>query len=196
MTASTQTVLVSLLLSGVASVGCEQREPLPDLGTIPELALTDQEGRAFSSSDFSGKTSIVDFVFTSCPTICPLLSHKMQQFQERLADAEGVQLVSISVDPEHDTPEVLHEYGERYGADPARWRLLTGDATEVNRVVVRGFRVAMGEPEPAPGGGYDIMHSSTFVLVDTEGRIRGYYPNEPEGTAELLRDVDRLRTGR
>ena len=120
----------------------------------------------------------------------------MQQFQERLADADGVQLVSISVDPDHDTPEVLREYGERYGADPARWRFLTGDADEVNRVVVRGFRVAMGEPEPTAGGGYDIMHSSTFVLIDPTGTIRGYYANEPEGTADLLRDVDRLRTGR
>jgi protein SCO1/2 len=186
----------SLAAALVLFAACERTEPLPELGTIPELELVDQRGDAFRRSDLRGKISIVDFVFTTCPTICPLLSARMKRFQDRFADAgDAVQLVSISVDPDHDTPEVMRAYGERYGADPARWRLLTGDANEVNRVVVRGFRVAMGEPEPVEGGGYDIMHSSHFVLVDRDGVIRGYYENDEEGAEALLRDVERLRAG-
>ncbi len=179
----------------LAAVGCTE-EPLPRLGTIPEMSLVDQDGESFAREDLVGRTSIVDFVFTRCPAICPLLSEKMAQLQDRFEGAgDDVQLLSISVDPDHDTPAVLSEYAARYEADPERWRFLTGDADEVNRVVVRGFRQAMGEPVETEAG-IDVMHSSHFVLVDRDGEIRGYFANDPEGTDALLKAVERLRTRR
>jgi protein SCO1/2 len=178
-----------------AASGCTE-DPLPNLGTIPEMSLVDQNRQSFDRSDLMGRISIVDFVFTRCPAICPLLSEKMSQLQDRFEGAgPDVQLLSISVDPEHDTPDVLRAYAERYGADPARWRFLTGDADEVNSVVVRGFRQAMGEPVETEAG-VDVMHSSHFVLVDREGEIRGFFANDSEGTEDLLGAVERLRSHR
>jgi len=175
---------------------CCSEDALPDLGTIPEMALVDQNGEPFDRSGLVGRTSIVDFVYTRCPAICPLLSQKMAILQDRYDGAgDDIQLVSISVDPEHDTPDVLRDYSGRYGADPSRWRFLTGDADEVNRVVVRGFRQAMGEPQETPAG-IDVMHSNHFVLVDRTGTIRGFYGNDSDGTEELVAHVERLRAHR
>ncbi|RLB48118.1 MAG: SCO family protein [Deltaproteobacteria bacterium] len=195
MSRSMAGALWGMILATLA-FGCGD-EALPDLGSIPEMSLIDQNGQAFDRSDLEGRTSIVDFVFTRCPAICPLLSQKMAHLQQRYEGAgDDVQLVSISVDPEYDTPEVLLEYAGQYRADPARWRLLTGDADDVNRIVVSGFRQAMGEPERTAEGGVDVMHSSHFVLVDRTATIRGFYSNDADGTATLLTDVERLRSGR
>jgi len=182
------------MLVGTLASGCGD-EALPDLGSIPEMSLIDQNGQVFDRSDLVARTSIVDFVFTRCPAICPLLSQKMAHLQRRYVGAgDDVQLVSISVDPEYDTPTVLLEYAAQYQADPERWRFLTGDADDVNRIVVSGFRQAMGEPERTAEGGVDVMHSSHFVLVDRTATIRGFYRNDAEGTATLLTDVERLRS--
>ena len=184
-------VVACMLLAG----GCEEEgEPLPRLGTLPPFELVDQRGDAFGRQDMRGRVWIASFVFTRCPTICPTLSMKMEELQGRFAGRSAeLGLVSFSVDPENDTPDVLREHAARYHADPAMWTWVTGPTEQVSDTVVRGFRVAMGEPTPTGNGDeYEIMHSSHLVLVDREGAIRGYYASDPEGVAELTAAAARL----
>jgi len=183
-------VVACMLLAG----GCEDGEPLPRLGTLPSFALVDQHGDAFGRQDMQGRVWIASFVFTRCPTICPTLSMKMEELQRRFTGRSGeIALVSFSVDPENDTPAVLREHAARYHADPSMWTWVTGPTEQVSDTVVRGFRVAMGEPTPTGNGDeYEIMHSSHFVLVDRDGTIRGYYASDPEGVAELTAAAAKL----
>jgi protein SCO1/2 len=119
---------------------------------------------------------------------------KMEELQRRFTGRSGeIALVSFSVDPENDTPAVLREHAARYHADPSMWTWVTGPTEQVSDTVVRGFRVAMGEPTPTGNGDeYEIMHSSHFVLVDRDGTIRGYYASDPEGVAELTAAAAKL----
>ncbi len=183
----------ALALTAAACDG--EPEPLPHLGALPSFSLLDQRGEPYGLEDMRGKVSVVDFVFTHCPTICPTLSQRMSELAGRFADRKGeLALVSFSVDPENDTPEVLRQYGARYGSDPAMWTWVTGPTGEVSDTVVHGFKLAMGEPEPfGDGDRYEIMHSAHFVLVDRRGAIRGYYSATDAGEMEkLAADVERL----
>jgi protein SCO1/2 len=184
-------VRAAAVLGSVLSLaGCHDAEPLPDLGTLPEFDLVDQDGARFDRSMLEGKITIASFIFTTCPSVCPVLSGRSADLQERLAPHAGqVQLVSFSVDPEHDTPEVLRAYRERFHADPRMWRHVTGEAAELNRVVVHGFHLAMGEEREADG---EILHSTHFVLVDRALAIRGYYEADAGGTDDLVEAVEGL----
>ncbi|HET6317847.1 MAG TPA: SCO family protein, partial [Chloroflexota bacterium] len=139
-------VTAALLLLLLGSVACQPQQPPPEVyGPAPSFALTDQTGAAFSSSDLRGRAVLLDFVYTHCTDACPLLSATFAQTQRKLADAgllgSKALLVSLSVDPEHDTPPVLAEYGQQFKADASSWRFLTGDWDEVYDVVT-GFKVA------------------------------------------------------
>lgn len=170
---------------------------LPALGQVPAFSLTDQTGARVDSKELAGKVWVVDFMFTRCSMVCPRLTNEMMKLQQHLL-LEGldpeVRLVSITVDPEHDTPEVLAGYARRYQAQPNLWKLLGGDAKAVERAVVDGFHELM---EPAGDGGaddsFDILHSSKMVLVDQKGTIRGYYDaTSAEEMARLRDDLHRL----
>lgn len=179
---------------------------LDDFGAIPAFQLTDQLRRPASSTDLQGKVVVADFVYTSCRDVCPLLTSRMRDLQVRLSQerlaADQVQLLSFSVDPATDTPEVLAAYAERYGADPAAWRFLTGSEQVVVPLVVDGFHLGRevlppptGEPRgPAsnPNLQYQIQHGGTFVLIDPRGRIRGYYDGRDFDLDQLMRDIRAL----
>ena len=170
---------------------------LPDLGRLPAFSLTDERGRAFSRDDLLGKVWVADFVFTSCSDACPRLTQRMRSLQDRLDPFGGVRLLSISVDPERDTPEKLRAYGETYGARGDLWRFLTGSPTEVERTVVKGFKMAMAKvpaqdqaresDEELRARAFDILHGDRLVLVDSDARIRGYYVADDAGLAAVLR---------
>lgn len=189
---------------------------LPVLAELPAFALTDQTGHGFGRQDLLGKVWIADFVFTSCSDACPRLTEKMKHLQDRLLPPErggNVRLLSISVDPERDTPQKLDDYGKTFGARADLWRFLTGPQLEVERTVVKGFHMAMAKmplPKDPPlkgaplkgapserqsdsalqGEAFDIMHGERLVLVDKLGRIRGYYDaDEPD---KVLRDARSL----
>lgn len=163
-------------------------------GTVPSFALTDQTGRTVTDRDLLGAVWVANFVFTRCPSVCPMLTAKFQQLQAKLNDVSGVRYVSISVDPEYDTPEVLAEYGKRFSADPNRWQFLTGSLASIEKTVVEGFKIHIGEREEREGDPslVEIMHGEHFVLVDREGTIRGYYRADRDGLAELEGDVRRF----
>lgn len=166
--------------------------PPPVLGEIPPFTLTDQAGAAFTRDTLAGKVWVADFIFTSCPDICPVLSAYMAEVQAHYGDEPRVGLISFTVDPATDTPEVLATYGRRFDADPSRWRFLTGDATALRAVVVDGFKQAMEPIAATQTAPETILHGSRFVVVDGQGRLRAFPdPREP-GKKELYAAVDAL----
>ena len=184
-------VMCAALLSA-AVLGCEPERPLPPvLHALPDFRAQDQAGQAFTLADMDGKVWIANFVFTDCPSVCPMLTAQMSNLQRRLApQAPELRYVSISVDPVRDTPPVLAEYAARHNADLSTWRFLTlGDHAATTRLLMTGFRVRMGEREAQPAGGYDIMHASHFVLVDGQHHVRGYYSTDAEGLGNLELDA-------
>lgn len=183
--------------AALALLGCARRaQPLPVLGQVPAFHLVDERGAAFTDAAMKGHASVVDFVFTRCPSSCPRLTARMGELQGRLAkDASPVRLVSISVDPENDTPPVLAAYAAKAGADLARWSFVTGPADDVTRAVVLGFKVS-AEKVTTGAGDYDVTHGDWFVLVDASGAIRGYYPTEEAADFDrLVADAENLETG-
>jgi protein SCO1/2 len=180
-------------------------ETLEVFGEAPSFAgLVDQDERPTSADEFRGKVVVANFIYTSCTDICPLLSARMRQLQERLRQenllGSQVQLLSFSVDPSRDTPEVLRAYAERNGADPTAWRFLTGSEEQLIPLIVEGFHLGVdvlppqetthdGESGHAP---YEVMHSGRFVLIDRDWRIRAYYDGREIEPERVLRDIRRV----
>lgn len=166
-------------------------EGLPEYGPVPAFELTDQNGQPFTLDFLKGRPWIADFIFTSCAGTCPQMTERMAALQRRLPGE--LHFVSISVDPQRDTPPVLAEYASRYGADPVRWHFLTGSAEEIPRLVSQGFRLSYAEgTDPAE----PIVHSVRFVLVDPAGSIRGYYDStDPAQLDRLAADAGSILGG-
>lgn len=164
-------------------------EPPPVLGSAPAFTLTNRDGRTVRLQDLAGHPWIADFIFTRCPASCPLMTARMARLNRELPDDLAVRLVSISVDPEHDTPQVLQRYAESYKA-PKRWLFLTGGKEEIYQLSRKGFKLGIEIPSASGPGGppvEPILHSTRFVLVDGEGRIRGYYDGFDEDSMKKLR---------
>jgi protein SCO1/2 len=170
------------------------------LGTLPAFALTDQAGHPFGTRELAGKVWVADFIFTACQEACPLLSQRMQDVGRRTKQlGPDFHLVSISVDPERDTPARLAEYAARYAANPVRWSFLTGPAEAIQDAVTNGFKVGMGREAVTPDGGgptfFQIFHGEHLLLVDRQLRIRGYFPATPEGIDQLVEAIGRVANG-
>ena len=184
-------IAVGIVTVVLLQTGGAPRSSLPTLGAIPEFSLTAEDGRTITRDEFMGKISITDFIFTHCAGSCPGMTAQMASLQTLLGHYGEVQLVSISVDPERDTLEVLKNYAKSAGAQPGRWIFLTGEKKTLHQLVRNGFRLGVEE-----GGGSaaePIIHSSLFVLLDRRARIRGYYDgSEDEGARRLERDIELL----
>ncbi len=173
-----------VLLAAVFASSCS-REPLPVLGQAPVFQLTAQNGQAFSSQSLAGHVWVANFIFTTCTGPCPMMSSQMRRIQNSTAGSPEIRLVSFTVDPAHDTPPVLAAYAANFTADPKRWFFLTGQAARLDDIAYRSFHLNRVD------GSLD--HSTRFVLVDRQGRIRGYYSSEEDGFLKrLLADVKRL----
>lgn len=170
---------------------CRPADPaLPVYGTLPPFAFVDDTGAPFTEEALRGHPTIVDFVFTRCDMICPVLSLKMQRLQDKTGDRRGVdiKLLSISVDPTYDTPARLDAYARRFRADPRRWRFLTGPEDAVRALSEGPFMSAMQHVGLSPSGAPDISHSGKFFLVDGDLQIRGMYDsNNVQELDELIR---------
>lgn len=167
-----------------AARGGEPRPELEIYGQIPAFQLTDQRGETVTDADLRGSVVVANFIFTRCPTVCPAFTMKMSRVAKETAGTPGIRLVSLSVDPAYDTPEVLAAYAEQHGADPARWSFLTGEHEAVKEIVERSFKISMERRGTLAGGVPDIVHGTHFVLLDPELRIRGYYDSS---------DIERIR---
>jgi len=163
---------------------------LPSYGEVPAFALTDHQGRVVSRETLAGRVWVADFILTRCAGQCPMMTAQMARLARTLDREAPVRLVSISVDPTWDTPEVLATYAQAAGADRASWLFLTGEAEEITRLCRDGFKLAFGE---ADGTAEEpITHSTRLVLVDRLGRIRGYYDATDDEAMGLLQRHLRL----
>ncbi len=163
--------------------------PLPVHGVVADFTLTERSGRTVGSAELAGRVWIADFIFTRCETICPRMTATMATLASELSDAPRVRFVSFTVDPAYDTPAVLADYAARYGADPERWLFLTGEKGVIYPLLSGSFHLS------AEGADGAFVHSSRFVLVDAEGRIRGYYDStDPEAMNVLRAHALRLAT--
>ncbi|HSE43507.1 MAG TPA: SCO family protein [Acidobacteriota bacterium] len=189
--------LLIVFIAGIISVGSyyvffkrEMRgSGLPIYDAVPYFKLTERSGKTVSLSDLKGQVWVADFIFTNCAESCPVMSLRMKGLQEASA-SEGIRLVSFSVDPNRDTPEVLASYANKYGADKNRWLFLTGKEDFIHALAIKGFHLGVDKE----GKQTPILHSDKFVLVDRKGRIRGYFESSSEeGKKDLLRAIRSLQ---
>jgi protein SCO1/2 len=182
---------VSLLL--LVAIGCANRaSKLPRYDQVPAFTMTDSEGRPFEGNSLAGKVWVADFIYTTCPAACPMMSARMKRVHQQIAGEPDVRIVSFSVDPT-DTPAALKAFGSRYGGATNDWIFLTGTAETVHLLAFKTFHVGdvLGK----------IEHSTKFILVDKHGVIRGYYSslvadgdsNDEQGIPALLKDLQALR---
>ena len=201
---------VALVAAGL-SIDCSRQESSPEavpfdtagriapsgvrvMSQLPPFALTNESGEPFGTSALRGKVWVADFIFTRCESICPMMTAQMKNLQTELSGDpawEDLRLVSFSVDPEYDTPEVLAEYAADHGADESHWRFLTGTRAAIRDLSRRGFKLPVDDN---PGdAAMPIVHSQQFVLVDRAGRIRGYYDSlDSERRAALVEDLAKV----
>ncbi len=166
---------------------------IPDYGVVSDFSLIDHQRQPVTGGALEGSVWIADFIFTRCAGQCPVMSAQMATLQKHFAGEPGLQFISVSVDPRHDTPEVLAAYAGRYGADAGRWRFLTGNAAAITRLVRGGFHLGVSEEGTADE---PITHSVRFVLVDQRGHLRGTYDaTEAQAMARLVTDAKALVGG-
>jgi len=167
----------------------EKPEPMHIYGIVSDFQFLERNGEVVNGSDLSGRIWIADFIFTGCAGPCPLMSQKMAYLQNAMKKYEGVVLASFSVDPENDSPEVLSEYADRYGAEKKKWLFLTGEKEPMYQFILNDFHLGVHHDIEEIA----ILHSTKFVLVDTKMQIRGYYDSlEPKILDVIVRDVVRL----
>jgi cytochrome oxidase Cu insertion factor (SCO1/SenC/PrrC family) len=178
-------------------------EGLKNFGAVPDFTFTERSGRKISRVNLKGKVWVAQFFYTHCTDICPLTVAQMGLLHlEYLNDPEfrqAIRLVSITVDPERDTPAVLRRYAEHFSADPDLWLFLTGDRATIVRLAQQGFKLGVGEaanpPEVAKKTGEEkeLFHSNRLILIDRQAQIRGYYSGiDAEAMVRLRRDLKRL----
>ena len=189
-------LVVPLVIAGfqITRAVVKELPPLPQVyETIPEFELVDQRGVAFGSDQLRGRVWIANFIFTRCPTVCPLFTERMAKLQDRIRNAApAIHLVSISVDPEWDNPERLAAYAGKHRISERMWTFVTGDYETIRRVVRDSMKMSM-EHEGMIGDVPDIIHGTHFVLVDQELRVRGFYDSEDEARIDqMMRDVHTL----
>jgi len=172
-----------------AQVAQAARRTISTYGTVPQFELTNQDGQPFGSAQLNGKIWIAGFIFTTCPGPCPMISSRMSDLVRPLEKSD-VHLVSFTVDPENDTPEVLRDYAQRLHAPPGRWDFLTGQQAAIYDLTQQGFKLAVADGADADG---QPVHSTRAVLVDRRGTIRGYYDVlAPDAVTKLLADTSQL----
>jgi protein SCO1/2 len=179
-------VIVILSLSFVLSRLEAKKHSLPELpvlGQVTDFTLTNQMGQAFSLADLKGKVWLADIIFTRCPGPCPRMTRQMKSVQDALPKNSAARLVTLTTDPEYDTPAVLKAYAERFGADTNHWSFLTGTKKEIAGLAIDGLKLtALEKPAEERSETNDLfIHSTIFVVVDKQARLRGIFETGGEG---------------
>ncbi len=160
---------------------------------IKSFEFLNQNGEKISEKDYDGFVYVADFFFTTCPSICPIMTDNMLKIQSYIKDKKKVKLLSFSVTPEIDSVQVLKEYSIEKGVDDKYWNLLTGDKSKIYSLARKSFLVVK---ENAESNSHDMIHTENFVLVDKEKRIRGFYNGTDDEDIEVLKeDIDILIEG-
>ena len=174
-----------LLIATFFFKNSEPENNLPVIGNIPDFEFVNSEGETITLTSLKGKVWVADFIFTTCNMACPIMTGNMNIIHKKYKQNDDVRLVSISVYPEYDTPEVLTKYASQYNANTDRWYFLTGEESTVQEVIKDGFKI----------GDYEdiIFHSEKFALVDRSGIIRAYYNGmKTEDMKKLKKDINSL----
>jgi len=152
-------------------------ERWPVIGPVAEFALTDQHGAAVTLADLKGRPWVADIVFTRCAGPCPQMTRRMKELQDALPAGSPTRLITLTTDADFDTPEVLARYAERYGADADRWSFLTGDKVAIANLAIDSLKLtALAKlPEERTDPNDLFVHSTLFVVVDAQGRLRGAF---------------------
>jgi protein SCO1/2 len=175
--------LFAVLALTLATIACSQHTAsLEVFGNVPQFDLVAQTGQPFHSQVLAGKIWVADFIYTTCPGPCPRMTSQMREVQDAVSKIPDVRLVSFTVDPAQDTPPVLAAYAKMHGASPAIWYFLTGPAPTLQMLDRDAFK--LGNINAA------MQHSTRFVLVDRQGRIRGYYDtSESSAIPKVISDT-------
>ncbi len=159
--------------------------------TIADFSLTNQNGQTITQKDYEGKIYVADFFFTTCPTICPIMTDNMYDLQMEFLDDEEVMLLSHSVTPTIDTVAQLKKYANLKGVIDKKWNLVTGDKKHIYELARKSY---MAVKTDGDGGPYDMIHTENFILIDKERRIRAYYDGtKKEEMAKLIEDIAILK---
>lgn len=181
--------LALLLWLWQLEVNALRQRTMSAYGSVPEFELINQDGKAFGSAQLRGKIWIADFIYTTCPGPCPMISSRMSEMQKPLEKTD-VHLVSFTVDPAKDTPQVLRGYAERLQAELGRWDFLTGSQSTIYNLSRNGFKLAVSDGSDEKG---IPVHSTRMILVDRHGDIRGYYDAvEADAVTKLVADTTHL----
>lgn len=160
--------------------------------SIADFKLINQNGDTISQADYADKIYVADFFFTTCPTICPVMTANMADLQQIIKDDEEVMLLSHSVTPEIDSVPQLKKYALEKGVIDAKWNLVTGDKKQIYELARKSYLAVLTDGD---GGPYDMIHTENFILVDKERRIRGFYDGtSSEEVAQLLEDLKVLKS--
>ena len=157
---------------------------LPELGRVGHFTFTDQNNKQVTEQDLLGRVWVFNLMFASCTDTCPLMTHNISRLQQIFGGEPLFRLVSLTTDPEHDTPAVLLDYAARYHVNNERWYFLTGPKPQVIALAMEQMKI--------PAGDAANLHSSKIVLVDQTGAIRGFYDSANSGQMELIRSHIKL----
>lgn len=195
--------VILFCITTISIISCENSSrKLPILGerefingdsvyhTIPDFSFTNQDNQTITHKSYEGKIYVADFFFTTCPTICPIMKKQMLRVYEKFKENPKVGILSHSIDPRHDSVQVLKEYAARLGVKSKMWNFVTGEKAKIYEIGEKSYYVTAGEDSTAAGG---IIHSGAFILVDTKRRVRGVYDGTKEtDVTKLLKDMDVL----
>lgn len=158
--------------------------------TIPPFSFVNQEGDTVSEKIVEGKIYVTDFFFTTCPTICPVMKRQMVKVFQQFKGNPDVMILSHTIDPEHDTPQVLNKFAKDLGVEGTQWQFLTGAKDKIYKIGQESYMSTAKEDKSAEGG---YIHSGAFILIDKEKHVRGMYDGTTEeGTQKLIADMKRL----
>jgi protein SCO1/2 len=207
-------IIIGLSLLVLAGAGAlyqivaPRLEPLPVYMALPDVKLIDQNGRAFDLNQTRGKVVVLSLIYTHCPDICPLTTAKMKQIQEGIQTAglsKQVQLVTFTVDPERDSPDVLRRFAGAFNFDPSNWVFLTGTSDQID-ILIKGLDLYVQRvyyindtpvpeaslPQPATNIPYLINHTDRMFLVDRQGNVRAIPPGSRTNVDEAMQLIQKL----
>jgi len=157
---------------------------------IPDFSFINQDSLLITNKTYDGKIYLADFFFTTCPTICPVMKKQMLRVYEKYKENPKVGILSHTIDPRHDSVQVLKEYATRLGINSKMWNFVTGDKSKIYEIGKKSYYITAGEDSTAAGG---IIHSGAFILVDTKRRVRGVYDGTKEtDVTKLIKDMEVL----
>jgi protein SCO1/2 len=158
---------------------------------IADFSLVNQNGKTITQADYKGKIYVADFFFTTCQTICPIMTDHMCQIQKEILNDNDVMLLSHSVTPQIDSVEQLKRYAKLKGVNDSKWNLVTGDKKQIYELARKSY---MAVKTDGNGDEYDMIHTENFMLIDKKRQIRGYYDGtKPEDIERLLEDIEVLK---